>query len=62
MVAELQSLAEQKAEQLTANAELQRRLAALLASRRWTLRHAEAHVLFPGSDHVETLAVLDVAP
>jgi len=32
MVAELQSLAEQKAEQLTANAELQRRLAALLAS------------------------------
>lgn len=25
----------------------------------WTLVHAEGHVLFPGSDHVETLAVFD---
>lgn len=38
---------------------LERDQAALLNSRRWTLVHAEAHVLFPGSDHVETLAVYD---
>lgn len=25
----------------------------------WTLRHTEGYVLFPGSDHVETLAVFD---
>ena len=38
---------------------LERDLARLLAGRRWGLAHAEAHVFFPGSDHVETLAVLD---
>jgi tRNA/tmRNA/rRNA uracil-C5-methylase (TrmA/RlmC/RlmD family) len=38
---------------------LERDLARLLAGRRWGLTHAEAHVFFPGSDHVETLAVLD---
>lgn len=26
---------------------------------RWKLVHAEGHVLFPGSDHIETLAVFD---
>ena len=42
---------------------LERDQAALLNSRRWKLAHAEAHVFFPGSDHVETLAVYDaVAP
>ena len=42
---------------------LERDQAALLNSRRWKLRHAEAHGFFPGSDHVETLAVYDaVAP
>lgn len=25
----------------------------------WTLRHSEGFVLFPGSDHVETLAIFD---
>jgi hypothetical protein len=25
----------------------------------WKMVHAEAHVLFPGSDHLETLAVFD---
>ena len=25
----------------------------------WRLAHAEGHVLFPGSDHLETLAVFD---
>ena len=34
-------------------------LNALLKSKRWALVDAEAHVLFPGSDHVETLAVFD---
>ena len=38
---------------------LERDQAALLNSRRWKLTHAEAHVFFPGSDHVETLAVYD---
>ena len=26
---------------------------------RWDLVHAEGHVLFPGSDHIETFAVFD---
>ena len=38
---------------------LKRDAAALLGSGRWKLRHAECHVLFPGSDHVETLAIFD---
>lgn len=25
----------------------------------WTLRHSEGFVLFPGSDHIETLAIFD---
>ena len=25
----------------------------------WRLVHAEGHVLFPGSDHIETLAIFD---
>jgi len=25
----------------------------------WMLRHSEGFVLFPGSDHVETLAIFD---
>ena len=25
----------------------------------WRLVHAEGHVLFPGSDHLETLAIFD---
>lgn len=25
----------------------------------WVLRHSEGFVLFPGSDHVETLAIFD---
>ena len=29
---------------------------------RWKLAHAEGHVLFPGADHIETLAVLDEQP
>ena len=37
---------------------LQRDLAALVAGR-WRLDRVEGHVLFPGADHVETLAVLD---
>ncbi|KAJ1459333.1 hypothetical protein M885DRAFT_613496 [Pelagophyceae sp. CCMP2097] len=37
---------------------LERDLATLLKTK-WTLKHAEGHVLFPGSDHVETLAILD---
>ena len=37
----------------------QRDCQALLASGRWTLLHAEGYVLFPGADHVETLAVFD---
>ena len=37
---------------------LQRDLAALAAGR-WRLDRVEGHVLFPGADHVETLAVLD---
>ena len=37
---------------------LQRDLAALVAGR-WRLERVEGHVLFPGADHVETLAVLD---
>ena len=38
---------------------LQRDADALLQSGRWKVAHAEGHVLFPGSDHVETLAVFD---
>lgn len=30
-----------------------------LVKANWTLVHAEVHVLFPGSDHIETLAVFD---
>ena len=33
--------------------------AVLLASGRWRLVHAEGHVFFPGSDHIESLAVFD---
>ena len=32
---------------------------AMLLSGRWKLLHAEGHVFFPGSDHIETLAVFD---
>ena len=39
---------------------LQRDLDALKP--RWKLAHAEGHVLFPGADHIETLAVLDEQP
>lgn len=28
----------------------------------WKLSHAEVHVLFPGSDHIETMAVFDRSP
>jgi hypothetical protein len=31
----------------------------MLLSGRWKLQHAEGHVFFPGSDHIETLAVFD---
>ena len=31
----------------------------LLGSSRWRLVHAEGHILFPGADHIETLAVFD---
>lgn len=37
---------------------LKRDLKALTAGG-WKVIHAEAHVLFPGSDHLETLAVFD---
>ena len=37
---------------------MQRDLAALVAGR-WRLDRVEGHVLFPGADHVETLALLD---
>ena len=30
-----------------------------LLRKKWRLVHAEGHVLFPGADHVETLAVFD---
>lgn len=30
-----------------------------LISAGWSLRHSEGFVLFPGSDHVETLAIFD---
>lgn len=40
-------------------AALERDCAALLDSGHWRLRHAEGHLFFPGSDHVETLAVFD---
>jgi len=40
----------------------QRDLMALLAGR-WRLDHVEGHVLFPGADHIETLAIFrEVAP
>lgn len=42
-------------------AALRRDCAALLASGRWRLAHAEAFLFFPGADHVETLCVLDAA-
>jgi tRNA/tmRNA/rRNA uracil-C5-methylase (TrmA/RlmC/RlmD family) len=32
---------------------------AMLLQGRWTLVHAQGHVFFPGSDHVESLAVFD---
>ena len=32
-----------------------------LLAAKWTLRHVEGHLLFPGADHIETLAVLDEA-
>ena len=38
---------------------LKRDCAALLASGRWRLRDAESHLFFPGTDHIETLAVFD---
>lgn len=38
---------------------LRRDCAALLASGRWRLAHAEAFLFFPGADHVETLCVFD---
>ena len=38
---------------------LKRDLDALVA--KWTLVHVQGHVLFPGADHIETLAVLDEA-
>jgi 23S rRNA (uracil1939-C5)-methyltransferase len=41
---------------------LQRDTTALLGSGRWRVAFAEAHLLFPGSDHVETLAVFDRTP
>jgi len=31
----------------------------LLSSSRWKIVHAEGHILFPGSDHIETLAIFD---
>lgn len=31
----------------------------LLRSKKWTLAHAEGHILFPGADHIETLAIFD---
>ena len=31
----------------------------ILASGCWKIVHAEGHVLFPGSDHIETLAIFD---
>ena len=31
----------------------------LLSSMRWKIVHAEGHLLFPGSDHIETLAIFD---
>lgn len=40
---------------------LKRDAAALLSSGRWRLRHAECFLFFPGSDHIETLTVWDVA-
>jgi len=36
-------------------------LRVLVAGGSWTIHHAEAHVLFPGSDHLETLVILDRA-
>lgn len=40
---------------------LQRDSAALVASGRWRLAAAEAFLFFPGSNHIETLAVFDAA-
>lgn len=40
---------------------LRRDSAALVASGRWRLAAAEAFLFFPGSDHIETLAVFDAA-
>jgi tRNA/tmRNA/rRNA uracil-C5-methylase (TrmA/RlmC/RlmD family) len=30
-----------------------------VASVKWRLVHAEGHVMFPGSDHIEILAIFD---
>ena len=38
---------------------LQRDTAQLLGSGRWRLSHAEGFLFFPGTDHIETLAVFD---
>ena len=40
----------------------ERDLADLTRRNDWHLVHAQAHLLFPGSDHVETLAVFDRGP
>jgi tRNA/tmRNA/rRNA uracil-C5-methylase (TrmA/RlmC/RlmD family) len=40
---------------------LRRDTGALLRSGRWRLAHAEAFLFFPGTDHIETLAVFDAA-
>ena len=36
-----------------------KRDASSLVDAGWTLRHSEGFVLFPGSDHIETLAIFD---
>ena len=43
----------------TQEEQAQRRAAAAGAGGGWSLVHAEGHVLFPGSDHLETLAIFD---
>lgn len=40
---------------------LQRDAAALVGGGRWRLAHAEAFLFFPGTDHIETLAVFERA-
>ncbi|GAB5366714.1 hypothetical protein AAMO2058_001167200 [Amorphochlora amoebiformis] len=36
-----------------------RRDASYLVEQGWALEHAEGHILFPGSDHIETLAIFN---